>query len=76
MKRTTIFIDEGLLEEIRAISEEEGKNMSESIREAMKNYVRSKRRKKRRLSFVGVGSSGKQGIASRHEELLWQEGKK
>ncbi len=76
MKRTTIFIDESLMEEIKAISEEEGKTTSESIREAMKNYVRSKRRKKRRLSFVGVGSSGKRTVASRHEELLWQEGKR
>ncbi len=76
MKRTTIFIDEGLLEELRAISEEEGKNMSESIREAMKNYVRAKRRKKRRISFVGIGNSGKRSIASRHEDLLWQEDKR
>ena len=43
MKRTTIFADEDLLEEIRDISKNEKKSIAEVMREAMQNYIRIKK---------------------------------
>jgi metal-responsive CopG/Arc/MetJ family transcriptional regulator len=73
MKRTTVFADEDLINEIKEISEEENRSMAEVIREAMVNYIKQKRQKKKPLSFIGIGKSGRKDIAERHEELLWKE---
>ncbi len=72
MKRTTIFADKDLLDDIKDISIEENRSVAEVIREAMENYIRKKRQKKK-LSFIGIGSSGRKDVAERHEELLWKE---
>jgi len=72
MKRTTIFVDEKLINEIRQISKDENKSVSEVLREAMENYIKQKRQKKKKISFIGIGSSGRSDIAERHEELLWK----
>ena len=74
MKRTTIFADEELLSEIREISAKEKKTVAEVMREAMRTYVR-KKQPRRKLSFVGIGRSGRKDIAERHEELLWKKNK-
>ena len=74
MKRTTIFADENLLSEIREISVREKKSVAEVMREAMQNHVRRKR-PRRKLSFIGIGRSGRKDIAERHEELLWKKDK-
>ena len=72
MKRTTIFVDEDLINEIKEISKEENKSVAEIMREAMEGYIRRKR-KKHRISFIGIGSSGMKDIAEKHEELLWKK---
>lgn len=73
MKRTTIFADDDLLDEIKEISREENRSVAEIVREAMMGYVAKKRRGKKALSFIGVGSSGKKNIAMKHEGLLWKK---
>ena len=73
MKRTTIFADEELLRVIREISAEENVSVAEVMREAMKSYIVRKRKKKNKLSFVGIAKSGRKDIAERHEELLWKK---
>lgn len=72
MKRTTIFADDDLLKEIRDISREEQRSVADIMREAMQSYIKRKRRGKKKLSFIGMGSSGKRDVAERHEELLWK----
>ncbi|HKZ42704.1 MAG TPA: hypothetical protein VJ044_17205 [Candidatus Hodarchaeales archaeon] len=76
VRRTTIFADEELLRELREISDEENSSVAETMRKAMRSYVQQKRRKKGKLSFVGIASSGRKDIAERHEELLWKKNKK
>jgi metal-responsive CopG/Arc/MetJ family transcriptional regulator len=73
MRRTTVFADEVLLEEIKAVSREEKKSVAQVLREAMEHYVEAKRRSGKELSFVSVGSSGRSIIAEKHEDLLWKE---
>lgn len=76
MKRTTIFAEENLLKEIRELSKEEDRSVAEVIREAMQTYVAQKRHKKKKLSFIGIGDSGRKSIAGKHEELLWKKDSK
>jgi metal-responsive CopG/Arc/MetJ family transcriptional regulator len=76
MKRTTFFADEQLMDELKEIAREERKTLASVVREATALYVRAKRKKKKRkLSIVGIGSSGRTDVAERHEELLWKRDK-
>ncbi len=71
MKRTTIVADEGLLLEIKQLAEEEDHSVSDVIQEALRQYVRTKRRTKRsKISFVAAGQSGHADVSERVEEIL------
>lgn len=74
MRRTTIFADDNLINEIKEISKEENRSVADILREAMQAFIKQKRHKKKRISFIGIGSSGRRDIAERHEELLWKKG--
>ena len=71
MKRTTLFIEEELEEEIKRIARLKGKKTSEVVREALRDYVK-RHRSKKTLSFVGIGKSGREDISETHEEELWE----
>jgi len=73
MKRTTIFADDGLLNEFKSLSAEENRSVAEIVREAMEEYLARKRKAGRKLSFAGIGDSGRRDIAERHEQLLWKK---
>ena len=76
MKRTTFFADEQRMDELKEIAREERKTLASVVREATALYVREKRKKKKRkLSIVGIGSSGRVDVAEKHEELLWKKEK-
>ncbi|EDP75463.1 type II toxin-antitoxin system VapB family antitoxin [Hydrogenivirga sp. 128-5-R1-1] len=71
MKRTTLFIEEELEEEIKRIARLKGKKTSEVVREALRDYVK-RHRSKKTLSFVGIGKSGRKDLSETHEEELWE----
>jgi len=73
MRRTTIFADDNLINEIKEISKEENRSIADILREAMEVYIKQKRHKKKKISFIGIGSSGRMDVAERHEELLWKK---
>jgi metal-responsive CopG/Arc/MetJ family transcriptional regulator len=73
MKRTTIFADEGLLDEFKSLSAEENRSVAEIVREAMEEYVKRKRKGVRKFSFVGIGNSGRRDVSEEHERLLWKK---
>ncbi len=73
MKRTTIFAGEELISEIKDISKEENRSIAEIVRDAMANYVKQKRKKSTKLSFIGIGDSGRSDVSKNHEELLWKK---
>ncbi len=74
MKRTTIFIDEEIYYDIKELAEEDQKTISEILREALVRYLKE-RKKKKKLSIIGIAESGRNDIAERHEDILWQEAK-
>lgn len=69
MKRTTILVDESLLLELKHKAKSEKRSMSELIREALSEYLKEER-KRQRLSFVGIGGSGRKGISESDEKIL------
>jgi predicted CopG family antitoxin len=74
MRRTTIFADEDLFQEMQALAEREGKTFSDVIREAMTLLLSRKRGRRRALpSFAAIGRSKRSDIADRHEEMLWKD---
>jgi metal-responsive CopG/Arc/MetJ family transcriptional regulator len=73
MKRTTIFADDGLLNELKSLSAEENRSVADIVREAMEEYVKRKRKAVRKFSFVGIGDSGRRDVAEEHEHLLWKK---
>lgn len=73
MKRTTIFADDGLLNEFKSLSAEENRSVADIVREAMEEYVKRKRKTARKVSFVGIGNSGRRDVAEGHERLLWKK---
>jgi hypothetical protein len=74
MKRTTMFIDEGLERDLQALARRKGVSVSALVRESLSRYVAEENgRQKFTLSFLGVGSSGRKDIAERHEEYLWRD---
>ncbi len=73
MKRTTIFIDEALERDLRALAEREKRPVSGLVREALGSYVAQRKKAASGPSFVAMGRSGHRNTAEKHEELLWQD---
>jgi len=70
MKRTTIFADDDLLNEIREMARDEQRSAAELIREAIVSYIAKKREPvEKKHSFLGNGESGRSEIAETHQDL-------
>ncbi|MCL5962312.1 MAG: ribbon-helix-helix protein, CopG family [Chloroflexi bacterium] len=70
MKRTTIVADEGLLLEIRQLAEDQNHSVSDVIQEALREYLKNRRAKRGKISFIAVGNSGRSDVSERAEEIL------
>ena len=57
MKRTTILADEGLLLEAQQLAAQRGMTFTALVQEALREYLDA-HRPERRLSIIGIGSSG------------------
>ena len=71
MKRTTIFIEEGVERDLKALAERENRSAASVVREAIGEYLARRPGARNRLGFVAAGRSGRADTAERHEELLW-----
>jgi len=70
MKRTTIFIAEGVERELRLVARRRGHSVAAVVRDAIAREIATEKHPK--LSFIGIGESGRRDTAERHEELLWK----
>jgi metal-responsive CopG/Arc/MetJ family transcriptional regulator len=75
MKRTTIFADDALLDEVKQASARQNKSVAQFIREALETHVARQRPAENRFAFMGKYKSGRPDVAERHEELLWSNKK-
>lgn len=74
MKRTTIFLDEGLERDMKAMAESRGEPMALLVREALGRYVTTETKRRRpALRFLAAGHSGTSDTAARHEELVFRD---
>jgi len=73
MKRTTIFVPEPLERDLQLYARREQKPVAWVVREALSEYLASRRPASALPSFTAVGRSGRKDIAERHEALLWTD---
>ena len=74
MKRTTIFVDEALEHDLKAIAGRRGQPVAALVREALAEYVAGDKRGRRTtLSFVAAGASGHADTADRLDDALWRQ---
>ena len=73
MKRTTVLADEGLLLELKLQARREERSVSDLVRDALQEYLRTHRTSVKRLSFYSMGTSGETDVAERAEEILARE---
>jgi len=73
MKRTTVLADEGLLLELKLQARREERSVSDLVRDALQEYLRTHRTSVKRLSFRNGGTSGETDVAERAEEILARE---
>jgi hypothetical protein len=74
MKRTTVFIDESVDGDLRALARRQQRPVAALVREAVEQYVVAGRQAgPARPGFVAIGRSGFRDTAERHEELLFAD---
>jgi hypothetical protein len=73
MKRTTIFVPEGLERDLQLYAKRVGKPAASVVREAIAEYIADSRSRPKLPSFTGAFSGADTDTAERHEELLFRE---
>jgi predicted transcriptional regulator len=73
MKRTTLFLDEGMERDLKALAARTGEPTSALVREAIAGYLARRKPRSPKLSFLASGRSGRRDVSEIHEELLWQD---
>ena len=71
MKRTTLFLDDTMLNGLKRVSEQERKSLAQVMREAFAAHLACKLSRGSRFSFAGKFDSRRKYVAGKHEELLW-----
>ena len=70
MRRTTIFADDEVLDALQAIARRRNTSLAAVTREALAAYVARTHGRRKSLTFVAIGRSGRRDVAERFEELL------
>ena len=72
MTRTSILLDTELLLQLKQTARTNGKTLAAVMREALTNYL-GQQPPPRKLSFIGIGSSGKGNLSVNVEKILQQK---
>ena len=74
MKRTTIFIDETVENDLKALANSADVPVASLVREALAEYVaRRQETAPHSVRFLAAGRSGRQDVAERSEEIVFAE---
>jgi hypothetical protein len=72
MKRTTIFVPEGLERDLQLYARRAGKPTAAVVREALAAYIAQRRPASTLPSFTGAFDSGHTDTAERHDDILFR----
>lgn len=72
MKRTSLFLDEKLLRDLKRAADRQNVSVASLVREAVSKYLAEPASAARLPSVTGRFSSGKKDTSSRTDELLWR----
>lgn len=73
MKRTSLFLDEGVLEALEAEAGRRGVSVASLVREALAAYVANPGGRMPLPSITGQFASGTTDTSVRVDELLWKD---
>lgn len=73
MKRTSLFLDDRIMSDIKRLAAKRGVSVATLVREALASYVAEPGKKSALPSIAGRFSSGKRGTASRVDDYLWRD---
>jgi hypothetical protein len=74
MKRTTLFLDPELEQDLKRLAVREGRSTASVVREALVAYCATRLQEPApRPRFVAIGRSGHRTTATSHEDLLWTD---
>jgi hypothetical protein len=73
MKRTSLFLDDRIMAEIKRIASKRGVSVATLVREALAAYVAEPKKKGGLPPIAGRFSSGKRNTASRVDDFLWRD---
>lgn len=74
MRRTTIFLEDGLLKQAQRYAARHGKSFAQLVREAVAAYMAEGGTMKGKLpSLAGKFASGRSDISEKTDELLWKD---
>ncbi|MDQ3397964.1 MAG: ribbon-helix-helix domain-containing protein [Deinococcota bacterium] len=69
MKRTTVYLEEGMDLDLACLAKQQERSKAELIREALEQYLKTQEKPRRLPRSVGIGRSGMPDLAERSEEL-------
>ncbi len=70
MQRTTIFADPDLMRELKQLARQQQRPVAAVIREALGQYLASKRQRGRRFSFTEMGESATGDLSGRVDAVV------
>lgn len=73
MKRTTVFLDDKLLRQLKRLAQRRGVSFASVVREAMATYVAEPVSEGNVPSVAGRYASGKRDTAAKVDDLLWND---
>lgn len=73
MKRTTIFLDDQLIRQLRRAAELKGVSAATVVREALARYLAEPEGEDALPSIAGKFASGHSDTSERVDELLWRD---
>ena len=73
MKRTSLFLDEQLLKNLKRAADRKGVSVASLVREAVSHYLQAPEEAGFLPSIAGRFSSGAHDTASKPDEYLWRD---
>ena len=73
MKRTSLFLDNKILRDLKTAADRRKVSVASLVREAISRYLAEPTAAARLPSVTGRFSSGKKNTSARIDELLWRD---